>query len=66
MIFFADFGITYSKESGYGHHNAAGCDLVFNTNLFRLGSAVDIGVRYARRLNPAGNYFGMLFNVAIF
>ena len=66
VIPFADFGITYSKESGYGHHNAAGCDLVFNTNLFRLGSAVDIGVRYARRLNPAGNYFGMLFNVAIF
>ena len=66
LIPFADIGLV--KTSGTGHlcHSSAGCDLVFNTNLFRLGSAVDIGVRYARRLNSGGNYFGMLFNVAIF
>lgn len=66
LIPFADIGLVKSSGTSYVCHSSAGCDLVFNTNLFRLGSAVDIGVRYARRFNSGGNYFGMLFNVAIF
>lgn len=63
---FADFGIVYSKERGYDYFNSAGFDLLFNTNFFRLGTAVDIGLRYARRFASGGNYFGLLFDMELF
>ena len=59
VIPFADYAMSFTDKTN--HYLSFGADVLLGAHFFRIGSEINVGVRYAR-MNNGQNYVGVVFN----